>query len=197
MPGQRLHSQINSRGSTFDQPIWRRNDNKRTLTSAVDTTIQLDRLVTTNITVVYLNTRTIGHGRGPWTLITYSYGFYIIWTYKDLVIIYILAGLPGFARIVAAKLYLLVHFICRKFILICFLWISWHSQTFDEILTALNPQQCPPLNPHQNAPLGVSCGQFVQPLSIPRFICIICAKFNPNPSSRLTTICQSFELLIP
>ena len=37
---------------------------------AVDKTIQLDRLVTTNVTVVYLNTRPIGHGRGPWTLIT-------------------------------------------------------------------------------------------------------------------------------
>ena len=36
-------------------------------------------------------------------------------------------------------------------------------------------------------PTGVSWGQFVQPVSIPRFTCIICAKFIPNRSSRLTT----------
>ena len=82
---------------------------------------------------------------------------------------------PASPVIVAAKLYLLVHFIFRKFILICFLWISWHSPDFWWNINLLNPQKLPLLNltPHQNAPLGVSWGQFVQPLSIPRFICTI------------------------
>ena len=50
-----------------------------------------------------------------------------------------------------------------------------------------NPPNCPYLTPLQKAPLGVSWGQFVQPVSIPRFICIICAKLSPNRSSSLTT----------
>ena len=45
----------------------------------------------------------------------------------------------------------------------------------------------PYLTPSQIAPPGVSWGQFVQPVSIPRFTCIICAKWIPNRSSRLTT----------
>ena len=36
-------------------------------------------------------------------------------------------------------------------------------------------------------PPGVSLGQCVQPVSIPRFTRILCAKFIPNRSSRLTT----------
>ena len=36
-------------------------------------------------------------------------------------------------------------------------------------------------------PPGVSWGQFVQPVPIPRFTCIRCAHFIPNRSSRLTT----------
>ena len=37
---------------------------------------------------------------------------------------------PASPRMVAAKLYILVHFVFRQFILICFLWISWHSPDF-------------------------------------------------------------------
>ena len=40
---------------------------------------------------------------------------------------------------------------------------------------------------HCGAPHGVSWDQFVQHVSIPRFICIICATFIPNRSSRFTT----------
>ena len=79
-----------------------------------------------------------------------------------------------------------MHFIFRKFILICFLWRSWHSPDFWWNVDPLKPKTFPLLNPASKCP-GVSWGQFVQPLSIPRFTCIICAKFIPNWSSRLTT----------
>ena len=58
------------------------------------------------------------------------------------------------------------------------------------------PKNCPYLTPRQNAPPGVSWGQFVQPVSIPRFICIVCAKFIPNQSSRLTTF-PGLEMFTP
>ena len=48
-------------------------------------------------------------------------------------------------------------------------------------------KNCPYLCPRKNAPPSVSWGKFVQPVSIPRFICIICAKFIPIRSSPLTT----------
>ena len=51
----------------------------------------------------------------------------------------------------------------------------------------LKPKTFPLLNPASKCSPGVSRGQFVQPVSIPRFTCIICAKCIPNRSSHLTT----------
>ena len=55
------------------------------------------------------------------------------------------------------------------------------------MLNPLKPKTCPLLTPRQNTPPGVTWDQFVQPVSISRFTCIICAKCIPNRSSRLTT----------
>ena len=45
------------------------------------------------------------------------------------------------------------------------------------MLTLLNPKHFPYFS--QSAPPGVSWGQFVQPVSIPRFTCIICENWIP------------------
>ena len=70
-------------------------------------------------------------------------------------------------------------------------------QTFDEMLTPLKRKTFPPHNPTLKCSPGVSWGQFVQPVFIPRFTCIICAKFIPNRSSRLTTFPRSFSQVPP
>ena len=81
----------------------------------------------------------------------------------------------------------LLKFISR-FILICFLWISWHYRDFWwNIDPSKTKKKMPLLNLASECSPGVSLGQFVQPVSIPRFICIICATFILNRSSRLTT----------
>ena len=51
----------------------------------------------------------------------------------------------------------------------------------------LTPKTFPVLNPASKCSPWCLMGPFVQYVSIPRFTCIICAKFIPNRSSRLTT----------
>ena len=72
----------------------------------------------------------------------------------------------------------------RTFILIFFFGDRGIPQTYDEMLTPLKPKTFPILNPASKCS---PWGQFVQPVAIPRFTCIICATFIPNRSSRLTT----------
>ena len=96
-----------------------------------------------------------------------------------------LPGLPGFAPDSCSIIISISAF--YFFILIYFLWRSWQSTDFWwNIDPPKTPKNCHYLT-CQNAPHGVSWGQFVQPVSIPRFICIICGKCMPNRSSRLTT----------
>ena len=80
---------------------------------------------------------------------------------------------------VVAKLYILVHFILRKFVLICFLWISWHSPDFWWNINPPKPQNLPLLNPTSKCSPSGLWGQFVQPVSFPRFICILHVHNNP------------------
>ena len=62
------------------------------------------------------------------------------------------------------------------------------------MLTPLKPKTFSLLNPASKCPPYVSWGQFFQPVSIPRFTCIICAKFIPNRSDHIS---QAVEFLTP
>ena len=93
--------------------------------------------------------------------------------------IYRLAGLPGFARDSSSKIIYISAFYFYK---IYFYLFSLNIMAFprlDEILTPPKPQNLPLLNPTSKCSPSGLWGQFVQPVSFPRFICILHVHNNP------------------
>ena len=85
---------------------------------------------------------------------------------------------PASPGIVAAKWYLLVHFIFLKNYFNFFLWISWHSPDFWwNINPPLNPQKLPLLNPTSKCSpwclMGPICSTFVHSQIHLHYMCTI------------------------